>query len=42
MFALCTSKESSLVRVDVTKGCNYTDFNCTSTIVHDGTGNVSL
>ena len=42
MFALCTTKESRSVSVDVRVGCNYTDFNCTQTIIHNGTGNVSL
>lgn len=42
MFALCNSDEAKKVHVDVRKGCNFTDFNCTEVVVHNGTGSVNL
>lgn len=42
MFALCNSEEAKKVRVDVRKGCNFTDFNCTEALVHSGTDSVDL
>ena len=42
MFALCNSDEAKKVHVDVRKGCNFTDFNCTEVVVHNGTASVNL
>ena len=42
MFALCTAEEARNVGVDTNVGCNFTKFNCSHTVIHDGTGNVSV